>query len=171
MYWIKESIKQLILEKKQNINYFKLLNKEIIFISYINNEILNDNNKYNLDKNIQNFLLKKYNYFNKRLDKLKQERESRSSLMRSVESSRKKDNPLSVVLEENSDMLKEFELSNEAAAPAAPAAIGDEELEEEPEEGEEEPESEEEGKEEPESEEKGEEEHESEEDKEKEGKE
>jgi DNA-directed RNA polymerase subunit E'/Rpb7 len=70
---------------------------------------------------------------------LKQERESRSSLMRSVESSRKKDNPLSVVLEENSDMLKEFELSNEAAAPAA---IGDEELEkpdeeEEPEEGEE----------------------------------
>ena len=102
---------------------------------------------------------------------LKQERESRSSLMRSVESSRKKDNPLSVVLEENSDMLKEFELSNEAAAPAAPAAIGDEELEEEPEEGEEEHESEEEGKEEPESEEKGEEEHESEEDKEKEGKE
>lgn len=86
---------------------------------------------------------------------LKQERESRSSLMRSVESSRKKDNPLSVVLEENSDMLKEFELSNEAAAPAA---IGDEELEE-PEEGEEEeeePESEEEeekGEEEPESEE------------------
>ena len=91
---------------------------------------------------------------------LKQERESRSSLMRSVESSRKKDNPLSVVLEENSDMLKEFELSNEAAAPAA---IGDEEGEE-PEEGEEEPENEEEkGEEEPESEEEGKEEPESEE--------
>ena len=102
---------------------------------------------------------------------LKQERESRSSLMRSVESSRKKDNPLSVVLEENSDMLKEFELSNEAAAPAAPATIGDEELEEEPEEGEEEPESEEEGKEEPESEEKGEEEPESEEEGKEKGKE
>ena len=76
---------------------------------------------------------------------LKEERESRSSMMREIENSRKKGNPLSVVLEENSDMLGEFGISNEAAAVAAVA-------DKEPEEGEEleEPESESEELEEPE---------------------
>lgn len=53
---------------------------------------------------------------------LKEERESRSSMMREIENSRKKGNPLSVVLEENSDMLGEFGISNEAEAVAAAAA-------------------------------------------------
>ena len=66
---------------------------------------------------------------------LKEERESRSSMMREIENSRKKGNPLSVVLEENSDMLGEFGISNEAEAAeaavvAAAAAAPDEELEE-----------------------------------------
>jgi DNA-directed RNA polymerase subunit E'/Rpb7 len=78
---------------------------------------------------------------------LMHERESRSSITREIEKSQKKGNPLSVVLEENSDMLGEFGISNEAAAVAA--AVADKEPEEgeeleEPEEGEEleEPESE-----------------------------
>jgi DNA-directed RNA polymerase subunit E'/Rpb7 len=90
---------------------------------------------------------------------LKEERESRSSVMREIENAKKKGNPLSVVLEENSDMLGEFGISNEAEAEAeAEAAIADkegeegeseEEEEEEGEEGEEEKEEkEEEGKEE-----------------------
>jgi DNA-directed RNA polymerase subunit E'/Rpb7 len=76
---------------------------------------------------------------------LKQERESRSSVTREIENAQKKGNPLSVILEENSDMLGEFQISNEAAA--APNK--------EPEEGEEleEPEGEEEELEEPEGEE------------------
>jgi hypothetical protein len=63
---------------------------------------------------------------------LKEERESRSSLMREIENAKKKGNPLSVVLEENSDMLGEFEISNaaEAEAEAAAAAIADKEGEE-----------------------------------------
>ena len=64
---------------------------------------------------------------------LKEERESRSSIMREIENSRKKGNPLSVVLEENSDMLGEFGISNEAeavTAAAAAAAAPDEEPEE-----------------------------------------
>ena len=76
---------------------------------------------------------------------LMHERESRSSVTREIEKSQKKGNPLSVVLEENSDMLGEFGISNEAAAAAAVA-------DKEPEEGEEleEPESESEELEEPE---------------------
>ena len=76
---------------------------------------------------------------------LMHERESRSSVTREIEKSQKKGNPLSVVLEENSDMLGEFGISNEAAAVAAVA-------DKEPEEGEEleEPESESEELEEPE---------------------
>ena len=61
---------------------------------------------------------------------LKEERESRSSIMREIENSRKKGNPLSVVLEENSDMLGEFGISNEAEAVTAAAAAPDEEPEE-----------------------------------------
>lgn len=85
---------------------------------------------------------------------LMHERESRSSITRETEKSQKKGNPLSVVLEENSDMLGEFGISNEAAAAAA--AVADKE----PEEGEEleEPESESEELEEPEGEGEGEEE-------------
>ena len=45
---------------------------------------------------------------------LKQERESRNSISRQIENSKKKGNPLSVVLEENSDMLGEFQISNKA---------------------------------------------------------
>ena len=60
---------------------------------------------------------------------LKEERESRSSVMREIENAKKKGNPLSVVLEENSDMLGEFGISNEAEAEAA-AAIADKEGEE-----------------------------------------
>jgi DNA-directed RNA polymerase subunit E'/Rpb7 len=45
---------------------------------------------------------------------LKQERESRTSIMRQIENSKKKGTPLSVVLEENSDMLGEFQISNKA---------------------------------------------------------
>ena len=73
---------------------------------------------------------------------LKQERESGPSVMRKIENAQKKGNPLSVVLEENSDMLGEFQISNQAdvdtGAPVAPVA-SDEELEEpeEPEESEE----------------------------------
>ena len=47
---------------------------------------------------------------------LKQERESRNSLRRQIENAQKKGNPLSVILEENSDMLGEFRISNEAEA-------------------------------------------------------
>jgi len=54
---------------------------------------------------------------------LKEERESRSSMMREIENSRKKGNPLSVVLEENSDMLGEFGISNEAEAEAVAATV------------------------------------------------
>jgi len=64
---------------------------------------------------------------------LKEERESRSSVMREIENAKKKGNPLSVVLEENSDMLGEFGISNEAEAEAE-AAIADKEGEEEGEE-------------------------------------
>jgi DNA-directed RNA polymerase subunit E'/Rpb7 len=45
---------------------------------------------------------------------LKQERESRNSISRQIENSKKKGTPLSVVLEENSDMLGEFQISNKA---------------------------------------------------------
>lgn len=79
---------------------------------------------------------------------LKEERESRNSLRHQIENAKKKGNPLSVVLEENSDMLGEFEISNAAeaaeAAVVAAAAAPDEEVEE-PEELESEGESEEEG--------------------------
>ncbi len=69
---------------------------------------------------------------------LKQERESGPSVMRQIENAKKKGNPLSVVLEENSDMLGEFQISNQADAAAA-AVASEEELEEpdEPEESEE----------------------------------
>ena len=60
---------------------------------------------------------------------LKQERESGPSMMRQIENAKKKGNPLSVVLEENSDMLGEFQISNQADAAAAAVAS-----EEEPEE-------------------------------------
>jgi DNA-directed RNA polymerase subunit E'/Rpb7 len=73
---------------------------------------------------------------------LKEERESRSSVMREIENAKKKGNPLSVVLEENSDMLGEFGISNEAEAEAE-AGVAEEEGEEEGEEGEEEKEDEE----------------------------
>lgn len=59
---------------------------------------------------------------------LKQERESGPSVMRKIENAQKKGNPLSVVLEENSDMLGEFQISNQADA-AAPV-VNDEEPEE-----------------------------------------
>ena len=58
---------------------------------------------------------------------LKQERESRNSLRHQIENAQKKGNPLSVILEENSDMLGEFRISNEAEAQAA--AIAEEESE------------------------------------------
>jgi len=75
---------------------------------------------------------------------LKEERESQSSVMRKIENAKKKGNPLSVVLEENSDMLGEFGISNEAEVEAeAEAAIADKEGEEG--ESEEEEEEEEEG--------------------------
>jgi hypothetical protein len=69
---------------------------------------------------------------------LKQERESVPSVIREIENAKKKGNPLSVVLEENSDMLGEFQISNQADAAAA-AVASDEEPEEleEPEEPEE----------------------------------
>ena len=60
---------------------------------------------------------------------LKEERESRNSLRHQIENAKKKGNPLSVVLEENSDMLGEFQISNQADAAAAAVAS-----EEEPEE-------------------------------------
>ena len=63
---------------------------------------------------------------------LKHERESRSSVTREIENAQKKGNPLSVILEENSDMLGEFRISSEAAAAAVAAAP-----DKEPEEGEE----------------------------------
>jgi DNA-directed RNA polymerase subunit E'/Rpb7 len=88
---------------------------------------------------------------------LKEERESRSSVMREIENAKKKGNPLSVVLEENSDMLGEFGISNEAEAEAEAAAAaaiaekegeeGESEEEEEEEGGEEEKGGEEEGEE------------------------
>lgn len=83
---------------------------------------------------------------------LKQERESRNSLRRQIENAQKKGNPLSVILEENSDMLGEFRISNEAEAQAAAIAEEDSEQEkaaeeQEQEEGEGEGEEEEEGEE------------------------
>jgi len=71
---------------------------------------------------------------------LKQERESGPSVMREIENAKKKGNPLSVVLEENSDMLGEFQISNEADSAAA--AVASEEEPDEPEELEEPEESE-----------------------------
>jgi DNA-directed RNA polymerase subunit E'/Rpb7 len=68
---------------------------------------------------------------------LKQERESGPSVMREIENAKKKGNPLSVVLEENSDMLGEFQISNEADAAAAAVAIASDEEPEELEESEE----------------------------------
>jgi DNA-directed RNA polymerase subunit E'/Rpb7 len=62
---------------------------------------------------------------------LKHERGSEPSMMRQIESAQKKGNPLSVILEENSDMLGEFQISNEAAAAAAAAADEDEDEEDE----------------------------------------
>ena len=53
---------------------------------------------------------------------LKHERESEPSMMRQIENAQKKGNPLSVILEENSDMLGEFQISNQAADAAAAAA-------------------------------------------------
>ena len=50
---------------------------------------------------------------------LKQERESRTNIMRQIENSKKKGTPLSVVLEENSDMLGEFQISNKAEGVSA----------------------------------------------------
>ena len=70
---------------------------------------------------------------------LKQERESRYSLRHEIENAKKKGNPLSVILEENSDMLGEFRISNQAEAAAGVAEEeGEEEAEEEAEENEEE---------------------------------
>jgi DNA-directed RNA polymerase subunit E'/Rpb7 len=71
---------------------------------------------------------------------LKQERESGPSVMREIENAKEKGNPLSVVLEENSDMLGEFQISNQADAAAA--AVASEEEPDEPEELEEPEESE-----------------------------
>ena len=70
---------------------------------------------------------------------LKQERESRYSLRHEIENAKKKGNPLSVILEENSDMLGEFRISNQAEAAAG---VAEEEGEEEGEENEEEAEEE-----------------------------
>jgi len=85
---------------------------------------------------------------------LKQERESRNSLRRQIENAQKKGNPLSVILEENSDMLGEFRISNEAEDQAAAIAEEDseqekaaEEQEQEEEEGEEQEQEQEEGEE------------------------
>jgi hypothetical protein len=68
---------------------------------------------------------------------LKQERESRNSISRQIENSKKKGNPLSVVLDENSDMLGEFQISNKAEevskkaeAEAEAEAVSDEASEE-----------------------------------------
>ena len=61
---------------------------------------------------------------------LKQERESHSSIRHQVENAQKKGSRLSFILEENSDMLGEFQISNEVAAAAAAAAA-----DKEPEEG------------------------------------
>jgi sugar/nucleoside kinase (ribokinase family) len=68
---------------------------------------------------------------------LKQERESGPSVMREIENAKKKGNPLSVVLEENSDMLGEFQISNQADAAAAAVAVASDEEPEELEESEE----------------------------------
>ena len=57
---------------------------------------------------------------------LKQERESSSSIMRQIENSKKKGNPLSVILEENSDMLGEFQISNKAEEVSDKAEAEDE---------------------------------------------
>lgn len=74
---------------------------------------------------------------------LKQERESRNSITRQIENSKKKGNPLSVILEENSDMLGEFQISNKAeevskkAEAESDEASEDSEQEEQPEQEEE----------------------------------
>jgi DNA-directed RNA polymerase subunit E'/Rpb7 len=63
---------------------------------------------------------------------LKHERESQPSIMRKIENSQKKGSPLSLILEENSDMLGEFQISNmvaDAAAASAAAAAADKEPE------------------------------------------
>jgi DNA-directed RNA polymerase subunit E'/Rpb7 len=74
---------------------------------------------------------------------LKQERESRNSISRQIENSKKKGNPLSVVLEENSDMLGEFQISNKAEEVSKKAEAESDEASEESEQ-EEQPEQEEE---------------------------
>ena len=97
---------------------------------------------------------------------LKQERESHSSIRHQVENAQKKGSRLSFILEENSDMLGEFQISNEVAAAAAAAAAdkepeegaGESEAADEEEENEEEKGEEEKGEEEKGEEEKGEEE-------------
>ena len=74
---------------------------------------------------------------------LKQERESRNSITRQIENSKKKGNPLSVILEENSDMLGEFQISNKTeevskkAEAESDEASEDSEQEEQPEQEEE----------------------------------
>ena len=74
---------------------------------------------------------------------LKQERESRNSISRQIENSKKKGNPLSVVLEENSDMLGEFQISNKAEEVSKKAeAEAEAETESESDEASEEPEQE-----------------------------
>ena len=62
---------------------------------------------------------------------LKHERESEPNMMRQIENAQKKGSPLSAVLEENSDMLGEFQISNQVAdAAAAAAAAAEAEAEE-----------------------------------------
>ena len=69
---------------------------------------------------------------------LRHERGSEPSMMRQIESAQKKGNPLSVILEENSDMLGEFQISNRAADAAAASASAAVAAAEEPEESEDE---------------------------------
>jgi DNA-directed RNA polymerase subunit E'/Rpb7 len=73
---------------------------------------------------------------------LKHERESQSSIRHQVENAQKKGSQLSVILEENSDILSEFQLANESIAATNPYA--EKPNEEEEEEAEEEAEEEEE---------------------------
>jgi DNA-directed RNA polymerase subunit E'/Rpb7 len=63
---------------------------------------------------------------------LKHERESEPSMMRQIENAQKKGNPLSVILEENSDMLGEFQISNQVADAAAAAEAEESEEQTEP---------------------------------------
>jgi DNA-directed RNA polymerase subunit E'/Rpb7 len=68
---------------------------------------------------------------------LRHERDSEPSMMRQIEKAQKKGSSLSVILEENSDMLGELKISNQAAAAAAAAATEEVEESEESEESEE----------------------------------